>query len=313
MEVLKKDIFMLGLTILMALYLSACQSEQGKQIPIVDCHVHLWDTRRPEGISWPRPEHKKIYRPFLPEHISSIAKANNVRGIVAMQSGQTTGDNQWNLDIIEKDPLFKGVIGNLSKVIGTDEFKPLFFELCKNKKYLGYRLSGKYKDGLSEELFRDLKETAAKGKAVDFLVGSYSFKDIAIIAERVPDLRIMLNHLGGVSLNGKPLDKDWVKEFTGMAKHKNIHCKISALFGRFKVQPAPQNLSAYTEILDLAFSAFGEDRLIYSSDWPVTEQTGDYTSVVKLTRSYLLPKGEAIARKVFFENAVRFYKIPNIK
>jgi len=298
-------------TVFLSLSFVSCQSDT-EEVPIVDCHVHLWDTRRLEGISWPRPEHKKIYRPYLPEHISPIAKANNVKGIVAMQSGQTTGDNQWNLDIIEKDPLFKGVIGNLSRVIATKEFEPLFKNLCNNKKYLGYRLSGKYKEGLSELLIRHLKLTAAKGKAVDFLVGGYSFKDIREIAKKIPDLRIMLDHFGGVSLNGKGLNPDWVKEFKEMGKYPNIFCKVSAMYGRFKEQPAPKDLKYYTEILDLAYEVFGEDRLIFSSDWPVTEQTADYTSVVNLTKSYFNPKGKKVARKVFFENARQFYKIPDL-
>jgi len=97
-----------------------------------------------------------------------------------------------------------------------------------------------------------------------------------------------------------------------MGKYPNIYCKVSAMYGRFKEQPAPQDIESYKEILDLAYATFGEDRLIYSSDWPVTERTDDYTSVVELTKSYFVTKGKSVARKVFFENAKRFYKIPNL-
>lgn len=305
------DIMKILLTLFTVLILaSSCQTNE--EVPIIDCHVHLWDTRRPEGISWPRPEHKDLYRPYLPEHISAIAKSNGVKGIVAMQSGQTIGDNQWNLDIIEQDPLFKGVVGNLSKVIGTKEFKPLFLKLCENKKYLGYRLSGKYQDGLSDALIEDLKLTAKMGKSVDFLVGGYSFKDIAVLAEKVPDLRILMDHIGGIQLDGNPLDQKWVAEFKKMGRHKNVYCKVSALFGRFKKQPAPTDLKYYKEAIDLAVDTFGIDRLVYSSDWPVTELTGDYTSVVKLTKSYFMPMGHDAAYKVFYLNALKFYRVPGL-
>lgn len=305
------DIMKILLTLFTVLILaSSCKTTE--EVPIIDCHVHLWDTRRPEGISWPRPEHKDLYRPYLPEHISAIAKANGVKGIVAMQSGQTIGDNQWNLDIIEQDPLFKGVVGNLSKVIGTKEFKPLFLKLCENKKYLGYRLSGKYQDGLSDALIEDLKLTAKMGKSVDFLVGGYSFKDIAVLAEKVPDLRILMDHIGGIQLDGKPLDQKWVAEFKNMGRHKNVYCKVSALFGRFKKQPAPTDLKYYKEAIDLAVDTFGIDRLVYSSDWPVTELTGDYTSVVKLTKSYFMPMEHDAAYKVFYLNALKFYRVPGL-
>ena len=305
------NIMRILLTIFTVLILaSSCITTE--EIPIIDCHVHLWDTRRPEGISWPRPELKDLYRPYLPEHISTIAKKNGVKAIVAMQSGQTVGDNQWNLEIIEQDPLFKGVVGNLSKVIGTKEFKPLFLKLCENKKYLGYRLSGKYQDGLSDALIEDLKLTAKMGKSVDFLLGDYSFKEIAVLAEKVPNLRILMDHIGGIQLDGKPLDKEWVAEFKKMGRHKNVYCKVSALFGRFKDQPAPIDLKYYKEALDLAVDTFGVDRLVYSSDWPVTELTGDYTSVVKLTKSYFMPMGHDVAHKVFYLNALKFYRVPGL-
>ena len=296
-----------GFILLTLITFCSCKND----VPIIDCHVHLWDTRRPEGIHWPRPEHKFLYKPFLPKDIAPIARKNNVKAIVAMQSGQTTADNQWNLDIIEKDPIFKGVIGNLSRVIATDKFKPLLEKLTKNPKYLGFRLSGKYQEGLSDELMRDLKLTADKGLAVDFLVGGYSFKDIRTIAEKFPNLRIMLDHIGGVNLN-KPLSKEWITEMKAMKKYKNVYCKVSALYGRYSKQPASQDIKDYKVALDLAWEIFGEDRLVYSSDWPVTERTDDYTSVVKLTKAYFAPKGKRITKKVFYDNAKKFYRVPGL-
>ena len=83
-------------------------------------------TASPKKTSWPRKEHKEHFRNYLPEHIVPAAKAADVKGIVALQSGQTPEDNQWNLDITKDEPLFKGVIGNFSILIGTDEFAPAF-------------------------------------------------------------------------------------------------------------------------------------------------------------------------------------------
>ncbi len=65
--------------------------------------------------------------------------------------------------------------------------------------------------------------------------------------------------------------------------------------------------------MELAWQCFGEDRLIYGSDWPVTEQTADYASVVKLTKSYFDAKGRAASEKLFHKNAVLFYQIPAVE
>jgi L-fuconolactonase len=283
-------------------------------IPIVDCHVHLWDTNRPEGIHWPRKEHKTLFRPFMPKQHEPIARANNVRGVVVVQAGQTLGDNQWNLDATAHNKqLYRGIVGNLSLAIGTEKFRPLFEKLCGDKRYVGYRLSGRYQEHLTDDFYRDLQLTASKGKTVDFLVGGYSFEEISQIAKRVPNLKIILDHFGGVQLDDQPLDPTWVKRLRNVAQCKNVYCKVSALYGRTNTVPAPAEINYYKPVIDLVFDNFGEDRLIFGSDWPVTERTGNYASVVKLTKAYFDRKGRSVSEKLFYRNAIKFYGIPALE
>ena len=294
-----------------SLFLTAttyAQSEPG--VPITDCHVHLWSLARPEGIGWIAKDNKVLLRDYVPEVHEPIAKANGVRGVVVVQAGQSVPDNQWNLDITAHNKaLYRGVVGNLSTVIGTDGFQPLFEKLCKDERYVGYRLSGRYDKQLTWAFYRDLQLTAEKGKTVDVLLGGYSLEEVAEIAARVPNLRIILDHLGGVKLDGSPLDPKWVAGLRAVAKHKNVHCKVSALFGRVEKQPAPKGIIFYSPALDLVFDCFGEDRLVYGSDWPVSETTGDYASVLKLTREYFDRKERDVSEKLFHRNAAAFYRI----
>ena len=294
------------LILLATIFFAGCTSQN---IPVTDCHVHLYDTTRP-NIHWPREEHGILYRPYLPEEFNKIAAKNNVKTVVVVLAGQNIEDNEWNLKITEpyKD-LYKGIVGNLSRIIATDEFAPLFKKLCKDKRYVGYRLSGKYKDGLSDELMRDLKLTAELGRTVDFLVGGYSMDDIAVIAEKIPNLKIIVDHFGGVRLNGGALDKEWIKGYRKVAKFPNVYSKVSAMYGRFKNQPAPMEIKPYKEILDLTYEIFGEDRVVYGSDWPVTKQTGNYASILKLLNSYMDQKGKTAKEKLYHKNASRFYGV----
>ena len=276
--------------------------------PLIDTHVHLWHLDRPEGIYWIPKDNAVLYRSFMPADHAPIAKDNGVTGVVIVQAGQHLPDNQWNLDITAHDPkLYRGVVGNLSQVMGSEKFEALFEQLCQNKRFLGYRISGRTNENLTEEFFRDLKATARRGKTVDILVGKYSLADVSLIAERIPDLKIIIDHFGGVTLDGRPLDQAWVKSFREVAKHPNVSCKVSALFGRVKKQPAPLNLDFYKSILDLSMECFGADRLVFGSDWPVTRTTAEYAAVLKLTRSFFDEKGREVSRKVFSENAVKFY------
>ncbi|MES2982288.1 MAG: amidohydrolase family protein [Verrucomicrobiota bacterium] len=278
---------------------------------IIDTHVHLYSLDRPAGITWIKKDNKHLYRDVLPKFHEPIAADNGVSGVVLVQAGQSMPDNQWNLDISAHNPkLYRGVVGNLSEIIGTDAFATTFKELCKDPRYLGYRLSGRPKNEIDDAFYRDLKLTAAAGKSVDILLGSYTLKEAAVIASKVPELRIIIDHFGGVQLDGNPLTPEYVADFRAISKAPNVYCKVSALYGRVKQQPAPKELSFYKPVLDLAFECFGEDRLVYGSDWPVTETTGDYASVLKLTRAYFDAKGAGVSKKLFSENAARFYAIP---
>ena len=299
------------ITLLLASLALTSVPAQAEETAIIDCHVHLFTLSRPDGISWIKKDDKTLYRDHLPEDFDPIAKANGVNGVVLVQAGQSIPDNQWNLDVTANNKaLYRGLVGNLSRVIGTAEFAPLFKKLCEDPRYLGYRLSGRFQEKPDDAFYQDLELTAEKGKSVDFLVDAYSLKDVDVIAKRVPKLRIILDHFGNIRLDGKPLDSGWVEDFRAVAKNPNVFCKVSALFGRVADQPAPKDIAFYTPILDLAFECFGEDRLVYGSDWPVTKTTGDYASVLKLTRDYFDPKGSAVCEKLFHRNAVKFYAIP---
>ena len=292
---------------------ATAQAQKVDDIPIIDCHVHLWDIDRPAGLSWIKKDNKVLNRSFLPTVHEPIAVANRVRGVVVVQAGQSLPDNQWNLDITAHNKaLYRGVVGNLSEVIGTPKFKSLFEMLCKDPRYVGYRLSGRYQEELTEALYEDLQLTAEKGKTVDFLVGEYRLNDIAAIAARLPKLRIILDHFGGVKLDGSPLDPEWAAALRVVAKQKNVFCKVSALYGRVEKQPAPKDIAFYSPVIDLVFDCFGEDRLIFGSDWPVSETSGDYASVIKLTKEYFDRKGRGVSEKLFHKNAAAFYRVADL-
>jgi len=288
-------------------------SVEPTRFPIVDAHVHLWDIERRDGLGWIAADNQVLNRSFLPRQHRPLATAGGVRAVVVVQAGQSIADNQWNLDITAKDQdLYRGVVGNLSRVIGTDDFVPTFENLCRDKRYVGYRLSGRYQKTLTDDFFRHLELTAKMGRTVDLLLNAseYSLADAEEIGRRVPKLKIILDHFGNVELTDRPLDPEWVRKFKSVAKHPNVYCKVSALYGRVKQQPAPPGIEFYRPILDLAVEAFGEDRLVFGSDWPVSEATGDYAAVIGLVKGYFAEKGQAAANRVLWQNASNFYGIP---
>jgi predicted TIM-barrel fold metal-dependent hydrolase len=113
----------------------------GAAEPLIDCHVHLWTHERPQSLHWIKPVDPVPFKNMLPSTHEIIAKANGVTSAVLVHAEQSLADHQWNLDISAHNPqLYRGVVGNLSEIMGTDVFAPLFRKLSENHRYLGYRL-----------------------------------------------------------------------------------------------------------------------------------------------------------------------------
>jgi len=99
------------------------------------------------------------------------------------------------------------------------------------------------------------------------------------------------------------------------ALHENVYCKVSGIFQRAGVKPTPKDKSFYSPVFKVVFDAFGEDRIVYGSNWPVTDRGGSYSEQLSIIRGYFNSSGYAawgqltssdlIARKLFRENAIR--------
>ena len=99
-------------------------SSEGDPIPVIDTHIHLYDTNRSEGVPWPPTSDKVLYRPVLSQQIDAICEANGITATVIVEASDRVEDNQWVLDLVKHNPdRYIGLVGNLP--IGTDEFAGL--------------------------------------------------------------------------------------------------------------------------------------------------------------------------------------------
>lgn len=269
---------------------------------IVDTHIHIYDTSRPDGVPWPGKDDKAIYSPHLPADFAVVAKRNHVDAVVIVEASHLIEDNQWILDVTKDNPLFVAVVSNLTP--GDPDFEKNLERFAKNKRFVGIRPRGEANVKLTENnRIADLRKLADKGLALDLLTFRASLSDINIIAQKVPNLKIVINHLAGARVDGNTPDAKWAQELAALSKYKNVYCKISGLSQQSVTKPAPMDLSFYAPTLDLIWNAFGEDRLIFASNWPVTKNGGDYDGELRMTKEYFKAKGFAATEKVFWKNA----------
>ena len=277
---------------------------------IIDTHIHLYDTSRSEGVPWPPPTDDVLYRPTLPANYDAICEANGVSATVIVEASDRVEDNQWVLDLVKHNPKrYIGLVGNLP--IGTPQFAKHLERFAKDKRFVGLRLRSwpEGVSGFNDAVWRDLQLLSDKGLALDVLMANFNLEDIVLIAKRLPKLKILINHLTGLIINGVPAEATWTKKVQAAAKYPNVYCKVSGIFQRSNRSPAPKKVSYYAPIFEVVYQAFGEDRIIYGSNWPVTDRGGEYGEQLAIIRKYFAAKGKRVSEKLFWKNAAKFYGV----
>jgi|GEM_PF-267003 len=277
----------------------------------LDTHIHLWDTERPEGAAWPPPTETVLFRPVLPKHFIEASEASKVGAAVVVEAAGAGrwADNQWMLDITKDWPeRFPAVVGNLP--IGTDAFAAMLDTYAADERYKGIRMRQRPggDDYFTDAVWRDLKQLNDKGLRLDILLANFSLDDVDTIATRLPTLPICVDHLTGLRIDGS-IDPAWVAKVERVAAHSNVVCKVSGIFERTGKQPAPKDATLYEPVFEVVFKAFGPDRVLYGSNWPVSDRGGSYQEQHTIIHDWIEKKGAATARKLTNDNACRFYGV----
>lgn len=283
--------------------------------PIVDTHIHFWQVTRPGGVPWPTPAEGPIFRDVLPPEYSAIARANGIVKAGIVEASGLVEDNQWILDLVRHDRFYSFFVGNLE--IGAPSFAGDLARLARDPRFVGIRgyLTGPAEGiTLSPAQLASLRDLARRGMTLDLISrGSKNPKDqVQALCTAVPDLRIIIDHLGGAK-GPPPVDPTWELEVRRLADVcPNLHMKFSSFYDMYApgdvVFPSPTDLEPYKAHFDVLMTAFGPDRLVWGSNWPVITLHGTFEAQIAIAEQYLAPFGTHVRDQVMFKNALRFYR-----
>ena len=282
--------------------------DQTQNLEIIDCHTHFYDPTRPEGIPWPS-RGSSLYRTVLPKHLRELKQYRKITGTVIVEASPLVEDNTWLLDLAKEDPFIVGIVGNLMP--GKDEFAGHLDRFVRNPLFRGIRVSSKtVTDLLNSSSLDDLKKMIDHDMSLDVNGGPDTPAIVATLAEKLPALRIVQNHIGNVRITADPPPADWKAGIEAAAKHANVFCKISALVegASRDGQKAPTEMSFYKPYIDFVWNAFGDDRVIYGSNWPVSENAADYKTLQRIVMEYAAEQGKDATAKFCSMNASHAYK-----
>lgn len=272
---------------------------------IIDTHAHFYDPTRPQGVPWPAKNDPVLYHTRLPKTYRALPVPQRVDGIVVVEASTWVEDNQWILDIAAQDPLIVGLVGNLP--LGTPEFAGHLKRFAANPIFRGVRTREKtFEKSLDDRAFiKDLSDVAERGLSFDVHFPPAWVAPSIRLTKLVPNLKLIVNHVAGADVTGKAPQAEWQQLMEKLAAHPQMFMKVSGLVEGTKRRKgdAPADVDFYRPVLDILWKLFGADRLIYASNWPVSEYNAPLGRVQQIAMSYFAEKGQTALDKVFWKNA----------
>jgi L-fuconolactonase len=291
-------------TFLAATAAAVATNAASPSIPIIDTHIHLFDSTRPQGVPWPAKENSVLYHPALPRRYRKLAVPFGIRGAIEVECSPLVSDNQWVLDVAAKDTIVVGTVGNLEP--GKPEFARQLEQFHRNPLFRGIRYGNLWgRDFAAEsarpEFIAGLKLLADAGLVLDTANPTDDLlRTVLRVSDRVPELRIVIDHLPQLALT----DDHDARE---LGARPQIYAKLSAVLRRVEGR-VPLDLPFYRERLDRLTGIFGEDRVLYGSDWPNSDQTAPYSAVFAVVRDYYAGQSRDAAEKYFWKNSIAAYR-----
>jgi L-fuconolactonase len=275
----------------------------------IDAHQHYWKIVRGDYF-WMGPHVASICRDYLPDDLGPLLVPHGFDGSVVVQAASTVAETEFLLGLGERNPSILGVVGWLD--LERETFEASLAALSRNPKLVGLRpmLQDLEDDAwiLRPRVLEALRRIADRGLALDFLVLTRHLPHVCRVLELVPHLRSVIDHAAKPDLRGKELG-EWRKGLAEVASCPNLFCKLSGLVT--EADPVKWRVSDLAPAIEHALAVFGEDRVVFGSDWPVCTLAASYERVVAALREVLggrlTPSFDA---KLFGDNAQRLYRLP---
>jgi L-fuconolactonase len=288
--------------------LTAWESNGKKQslYNVIDSHQHFWKFD-PVRDSWINDKMSIIRRNFFPADIQPSLAKNQITGCVSVQADQSEVETEFLLQLADQNDFIKGVVGWVD--LRSPNLKERLTYFKKFKKLKGFRhvVQGEPRGFLLQDNFIDgVNLLHEYGFTYDLLIYHYQLEEALHFVSKVPDVKIVLDHMAKPSIRTGE-KTHWELNMAALATYKNVWCKISGMVT--EAEWTKWKSDDFYPYLDEVFEAFGTDRIMYGSDWPVCLVAATYDQQLAIVQLYLSKFSPEEKRQVMGDNARRFYNL----
>jgi L-fuconolactonase len=273
----------------------------------IDAHQHFW-RYSPAEYGWITDELLAIRRDFLPEDLHPLLTGLGFDGCIAVQARQSLEETRWLLELAERHGFIRGVVGWVD--LRSADIRGQLERFSGDSKLVGVRhvVQDEPDDAfmLREDFRRGIGLLRKFDLTYDLLLHPRHLPIAVRLVEEFPEQPFVLDHLAKPFIaRGEILP--WRDDLHALAKLPNVMCKLSGMLTEAKWDAwRPEDFRPY---FDVALEAFGADRLMIGSDWPVCTLAAEYGAAMSLVMEYVGQLSDEEQAAILGENCARFYGV----
>jgi L-fuconolactonase len=273
---------------------------------IIDSHHHLWRLERGD-YDWLTPDLAPLYRNFEPGDLAPLMEAGNVAGGIVVQAAPSDAETNYLLGVAERTPTILGVIGWTD--FTTSDAGRIIAEQSRNRRLKGFRPM--LQDLPDDDFILRANSAAAlraicdNGLTFEALIRPRHLQRLIAVREHHPDLAMVVNHAAKPDIANGAWEP-WATDLKALASDGITTCKLSGLITEAGHHWSIGRLRRY---VDFVVDAFGPDRVMWGSDWPVALLAGSYENWLTTAQALLAGLSEADRAAIFGGTAKRIYSL----
>jgi len=274
---------------------------------IIDAHQHFWKYE-PAKHAWINDSMSVIRQDFMPVDLKKVYDDHGIDGCVAVQADQTLEETNFLLWLSGKHEFIKGVVGWVD--LRDDEIDKVIEEYSQHEKVKGFRhiVQGETDQNflLRSDFLRGISYLEKYNFVYDILIFPHQLGAALEFVNRFPHQKFVIDHIAKPYIKDKYFD-GWAVLMKEIAKNENVYCKLSGMITEADYNSwTPKQIIPY---MDLVLSAFGSDRIMFGSDWPVCLVAGGYAEVKQLVTDFISKLSLIEQAKIMGTNAIQFYNL----
>ena len=276
---------------------------------MLDAHQHFWKVDRGD-YSWLTPGLKPLYRDFEPGDLEPLLQQAGITRTVLIQAAETETETDFLLGIAARTDFVAGVVGWVDML--ADDFSVRLAHYSTQLKWVGLRPMLQEHDPalIMDPRFRAaLAEIARRRIPFDILIFPRHLSAITQAVQGTPGLHAILDHISKPDMT-RPMDAKWCSKIEALAAVPGVYCKVSGLVTEAGTDWSIDRIRPFVEFVA---HAFGPDRLVFGSDWPVCTLAASYGQVLELARGILGNLYRPKQMQAIMEtNGQRFYRLESL-